>query len=63
MRYYRIEFLDDAVTPGFMETDNGGNFTRLVDLNGTDIQPYPNASYRTLDLEPVDPIPVWGSLE
>jgi hypothetical protein len=60
MKYYRIEFLDDAATHGFMEIDEYGVCVRLTSLDGETLKNIPHHSYRTLDLEPVDS-PAWGT--
>ena len=60
MRYFRIEWLDKANTPGFMEVTDEGNMTRLVDLKGNEFkEPYPDQSYRTLDKTEATK-PDWG---
>lgn len=59
MRYYRIQFLDEKSTPGFMEATDDGNFVRLTDLDGKDIKKLPHPSYRTLDDVEAEK-PSWG---
>lgn len=60
MRHYRIEFLDDVKTPGFMETTDAGDLVRLTDVDGNTLDELPHTSYRTLDTKP-SKTPDWAS--
>lgn len=60
MRYFRIEFLDAAATPGFMEVTDEGDFSRLSDVDGNTLSVLPHSSYRTLDTIEAEK-PVWGA--
>lgn len=60
MRYFSIEFLDDARTPGFMEVDDTGNVLRLCDTAGSTITDMPHQSYSTTDTKPAA-APDWAS--
>ena len=55
MKYFAIEFLDEASTPGYMEVSEEMVFTRLLDVSGVEITELPHQSYRTVGLEPVEP--------
>lgn len=58
MRYFRIVFLDEAATPGFMEVTDEGDFSRLSDVAGNTLSELPHSSYRTLDTTEAQN-PVW----
>lgn len=61
MRYFRVEFLDEAQTPGFMEVTDEGAFARLTDIDGNTLAEgdLPHTSYRTLDTKEAEK-PAWG---
>lgn len=60
MRYFEIEFLDDAKTRGYMEVTDDYQFSRLTDVGGNTIVEMPHQSYRTLHNEE-SAMPAWGT--